>query len=81
VVTERRVLLLVSASLAEQPMQISPPPLGPSALVPLLVSPRPFLLLLFLWRVLVVLLLLLVLWRDWAQVRRFRLYLTVLHVL
>ena len=78
---EQQVLLLASASLAEQPMQALLPPLGLSVLVALLVSSRLVLPRLSLWRVLVVVLLLLVLWRGLAPVRRFRLFLIVLHVL
>jgi hypothetical protein len=75
-----RVLLFVSASLAEQPMQALPSPLRLSVLVAPLVS-RLVLSMLFLLHELVVLLVSLILWRDLARVRRFRLFLIVLHVL
>jgi len=76
-----RVLLFVSASLAEQPMQALLSPLRLSVLVAFLVPSRWVLLMLFLLRVLVVPQVSLILWRDLARVRLFRLFLIVLHVL
>ena len=78
---EQQVLLFASASLAEQPMQALLSRLGLSVLVALLVPSRSALPILFWWRVSVVLLVWLILWRDLARVRRFRLFLIVLHVL